>query len=759
LVQTVDTRGTTNQMAYCDCGSPATVVEAAGTSIARTASYEYDFQGKRWKTTTPEGSMSTNHYDLLGRLVLVQDPFGWSTNRYDNLGRLVQTLNAAGSQMLLSHDVLDRVRIRTDLNGVTITGRYAYDRGGGLTNVSSPGYSGNVARTYAYDALGRMTNMTDAVGTTAYAYTLLGSGISAMSEDGPWTNDVVNVTNRHGLRSHLVIIQPAGSFTTTYQWDASRRMTNVTGGGQSFGYVYGSPGRQITRVNLPGGGYITNTFDSLARQTGTELLTSGGVTRNRHAYVYDAADRRTWISRTNSTSTTWNGFSVFGYDAGSQLTTARTTNAANTEVTSERFGYVYDASQNLRWRTNNTTVTGFTNNVLNQLTALNAMARDHDRRGNLLSNVQAGETLLYSWDDESQLTSVQMDPASTPAFQPWRIDFVYDGLRRLRRALQFTWNGSAWTSQGETRYLYGGMLIVQERNSGNTPQVTYTRGLDLSGTIEGAGGIGGLLMRSHGYSAGNWSTHNAYHSDANGNVTALMNSAGVLQASYKYNPYGGLISSSGTLAGANTMRFSSKPAIFSATGAWGFYYYGYRFYDPGMQRWLNRDPIEEEGGGNLYGFIANNPVNDLDAFGLQTSGSATLALEPTLLMSEEAAAAYCARQAAKAAAVAAAALAAKQAAEMISETKQYGKGERNWAHESDNPWKGWRVHPQDPTKIKGRDQHGKDVIKPRPPGFPDPKSKPQPAKPNPAPKPPEAKEGGQQPPKPEQAPQPKESGK
>jgi len=753
LVQTVDTRGTTNQMAYCDCGSPATVVEAAGTTIARTASYEYDFQGKRWKSTTPEGSMSTNHYDLLGRLVLVQDPFGWSTNRFDNLGRLVQTLNAAGSQMLLTLDVLDRVRIRTDLNGVTVTnaydalgrvqtvhragsatpylaygysvgfdgptaetngvgavrtfaydaaqrrtaevqvglwtnsftyhpagdlqflfdgrtnrtewrydafgrirekwyqgqtnadlvysydrlGRltnrfsrtgnpgtngydttYAYDRGGSLTNVSSPGYAGNVARTYAYDALGRMTNMTDAVGTTAYAYTLLGSGISAMSEDGPWTNDVVNVTNRHGLRSHLVINQPAGSFTTTYQWDASRRMTNVTGGGQSFGYVYGAAGRLITRVNLPGGGTITNTFDSLARQTGTELLASGGTTRNRHAYAYDAADRRTWISRANSTSTNWNGFSVFGYDAASQLISARTTNpVTGDEVTSERFGYVYDASQNLRWRTNNTTVTGFTNNVLNQLTALNAIARNHDRRGNLLSNVQAGETLLYSWDDESQLTSVRMDPASTPAFQPWRIDFVYDGLRRLRRALQFTWNGSAWTSQGEVRYLYDGMLIVQERNAGHTPQVQYTRGLDLSGTIEGAGGIGGLLMRSHGYSAGNWSTHNAYHSDANGNVTALMSSAGVLQASYKYNPYGGLISSSGPLAGANTMRFSSKPAILSATGAWGFYYYGYRFYDPANQRWFNRDPIEEEGGVNLYLMVDNNANSWFDPLGLQ----------------------------------------------------------------------------------------------------------------------------------------------
>jgi hypothetical protein len=42
------------------------------------------------------------------------------------------------------------------------------------------------------------------------------------------------------------------------------------------------------------------------------------------------------------------------------------------------------------------------------------------------------------------------------------------------------------------------VLIVQERNAGHTPQVQYTRGLELSGTIEGAGGIGGLLMRSHG---------------------------------------------------------------------------------------------------------------------------------------------------------------------------------------------------------------------------------------------------------------------
>ena len=39
------------------------------------------------------------------------------------------------------------------------------------------------------------------------------------------------------------------------------------------------------------------------------------------------------------------------------------------------------------------------------------------------------------------------------------------------------------------------------------------------------------------------------------------------------------------------------------------------FYDPGTQRWLNRDPIEEEGGYNLYVFISNASINSVDAFG------------------------------------------------------------------------------------------------------------------------------------------------
>src|SRR5207249_11803613 len=124
-------------------------------------------------------------------------------------------------------------------------------------------------------------------------------------------------------------------------------------------------------------------------------------------------------------------------------------------------------------------------------------------------------------------------------------------------------------------------------------------------SLEGAGGIGGLLARSHGYSGGSWTTHHFYHADGAGNINAMVDSSQVISASYRYDPFGTLISASGSMAGTNMYRFSSKEWLFYSKLS----YYGYRFYDPSMQRWLNRDPILEYGGINLYGFVSNDPVD------------------------------------------------------------------------------------------------------------------------------------------------------
>lgn len=144
----------------------------------------------------------------------------------------------------------------------------------------------------------------------------------------------------------------------------------------------------------------------------------------------------------------------------------------------------------------------------------------------------------------------------------------------------------------ERRYVYDGVLLFQERDGNNLPQTTYTRGLDLSNSLEGAGGIGGLLARSGGPLG---RSHSYYHSDGSGDITRMIDVRGNLQAGYHYDPFGNLIGKSGILADANTQRFSSKPYHPKA----GLSYFGYRFYDSNLQRWLNRDPLGEQSLGKI----------------------------------------------------------------------------------------------------------------------------------------------------------------
>src|SRR5437588_827832 len=67
----------------------------------------------------------------------------------------------------------------------------------------------------------------------------------------------------------------------------------------------------------------------------------------------------------------------------------------------------------------------------------------------------------------------------------WLTTFQYDGLGRLRFRSEYQGDGSQWVPQGVVAYLYDGMRVIQERDANNWPQVAYTRGTDLSGTLEG----------------------------------------------------------------------------------------------------------------------------------------------------------------------------------------------------------------------------------------------------------------------------------
>jgi RHS repeat-associated protein len=233
----------------------------------------------------------------------------------------------------------------------------------------------------------------------------------------------------------------------------------------------------------------------------------------------------------------------------------------------------------------------------------------YDLNGNLTGDGNR----TFAYDDENQLKSVYVTNV-------WQSDFVYDGKMRLRERFESVWVGSARVTNGATLYVYDGNLVIQERNANNLPLVTYTRGRDLSGTFEGAGGIGGLLARTDSSmsSVQPSAAHDYYHADGNGNITCLINSQQAIVGRYLYDPFGNILSQSGSLAAANLYRFSSKEFHVNS----GLVYYLYRFYDPNLQRWINRDPLEEAGGPNLFTFVANNPTTRADPFGLVSAACA-----------------------------------------------------------------------------------------------------------------------------------------
>ena len=124
--------------------------------------------------------------------------------------------------------------------------------------------------------------------------------------------------------------------------------------------------------------------------------------------------------------------------------------------------------------------------------------------------------------------------------------------------------------------------------------------------MQGAGGVGGLLMVQDG-----GQTYLPMY-DALGNVHGMIKAVdGTIAAAYEYDAFGNTLRESGPYAASNPFRYSTKYTDIES----GLVYYGHRFYSPSLGRFINKDPIEEQGGLNLYAFCGNNGVNRWDYLG------------------------------------------------------------------------------------------------------------------------------------------------
>ncbi len=161
---------------------------------------------------------------------------------------------------------------------------------------------------------------------------------------------------------------------------------------------------------------------------------------------------------------------------------------------------------------------------------------------------------------------------------------------------------------------------------------SYLWGLDVDGSLGGAGGVGGLLWVAD-YVPGQATSNRqlAPWYDGNGNVMGWMENDGLQplpQHRLEYDPYGKLLVDDTVRPTRNKKQrdlgvseaWLERPAFAFSTkyedAETGLLYYGYRYYAPEMGRWISRDPIAERGGVNLYGMVSNDSINYVDYYGL-----------------------------------------------------------------------------------------------------------------------------------------------
>ena len=164
-----------------------------------------------------------------------------------------------------------------------------------------------------------------------------------------------------------------------------------------------------------------------------------------------------------------------------------------------------------------------------------------------------------------------------------------------------------------TTYIWDNWNIIREivREGDSVAVTDNVWGLDLDGTLQGAGGVGGLLAVIRSNSNSNSSLYFPTF-DANGNISEYISTNGEIVAHYDYSPFGEPLVSSGPLAATFTHQFSTKPYC----PVTGFSEYQMRKYNPTIGRWMNRDPIGEDGGMGLYCYASNMPICEADYIGL-----------------------------------------------------------------------------------------------------------------------------------------------
>ena len=363
-----------------------------------------------------------------------------------------------------------------------------------------------------------------------------------------------------GLLTSLNANIQGSSIPVTYTYQGANQLRSKTVGGvmvRAYNFRYNNDG---SKSALPD--YINY------RDPAGELMCGDNCFYDESGRLIEIRDSAT-VNRTDVTPVT---VATYGYDRQGQLTAAT--------VGGTSYTYTYDTAGNIQSKQIGGTTTNYTygNGAWRDLlTAYDGHEISYDGCGN--------PTRYY---DGSAFTWTQGRRLATATVGGTSISYTYDmaGVRSSK-----TVNGT------EYKYTTLSGLVTRQTGGGKTIDFIY----DDSNQP--------LAMKYNG-------TLYYYILNAQGDVVRIIDGSRSTVASYSYDPWGKIISSSGTLADVNPLRYRG----YYYDSETGFYYLQSRYYDPELGRFINADSYASTDAtgllsANMFAYCENDPVNRSDPSG------------------------------------------------------------------------------------------------------------------------------------------------
>ena len=585
LLSKTDAKGKQVTYTYHDDGTPRTQSWTRNPTTTLTVTHGYNSWGDDTGQTYSDGTtaVTRSNHDRRGLPRTIVDGAGSRALTYDEAGRTL-------TETFVTSDLFQGVALIHSFDAT-------YRR---LDSVGVSGLQGSptsVTTSLQYDPYGRFQGVTYLEGAPTplhrvqYVFQASCDLVQEVVSDSVAANTDIHTTKTWSYGYRLAKTQTTVAAVVRdaceLRYDTLDRVTGVvqTDGGQ---WIYGYNNRD----EVTSGVKYWSDFTPVA----------GG----QYAYAYDNQGNRTWAARGGDASggglrtETYSPNELNQYAArtgtvGVDVTGVATANAAvsvtltppgqagSSIAVPYRKGEYYrvdvpvDTSAGARVRDVSSTATLGANVATvsepRQYLPPATQTFAHSEDGTLVSD----GVWNYTWDARGQLIAMESVATLDPAAGKRKVAYGYDHAGRRVSRTESAWNtaAGAYDPGVTTLYVYDGWRVVAELDSGRHVVRAYGWGRDLSGSQDGAGGVGGLVLIREVGSEGYFPVY-----DGNGNVKAVIKASDrSVAARYDYGPFGEPMLAAGPYAAQNRYRFSTKPS----DPVHGHYYYGYRYYS-GMSR-------------------------------------------------------------------------------------------------------------------------------------------------------------------------------